>query len=113
MDTKNTVVQFDNNSLYLSAYCTQANNPLHFILNITLHENIDPSRSIWKIESVGRLFVNMTKTVSVIWENLLEGNKKLAESRIWWEMKDQDLYSKDMDTFSKILEEAEDKEVII
>jgi len=110
LEMKNTVVDFTSNGLYLSTHCTQSNNPLHFILNITLHEDIDLSKTYWKMESVGRLFINMTKTVSVIWENLLIGTEKVGGSKIWWEMKDSEEYEKDMETFSKILEEAEEKE---
>lgn len=113
LEMKDTVVEFTSNSLYLSSDCTQSNNPLHFILNITLSEDIDVSKSLWKMESVGRLFVNMTKVTSVIWDNLLAANEKVQGSKIWWEMKDSEQYEKDMETFSKILEEAEEKEACL
>jgi len=35
-------------------------------------EEIEPGNSTWEFESVGRLFVNVTKKTKIIWESLLK-----------------------------------------
>jgi len=110
LETKNTQLEFSPFGVFLTADCIQSNQPLHFHLNVSLLEEIDIAKSSWELEAVGRLFINMTKVTSVIWEKLLNGTEKIPEMRIWWEMKDNDAYSKDMETFAVMFEEQEDKE---
>jgi len=109
LDTKNTNVEFTPFGVSLTADCIQSNQPLHFDFNISLLEEIDVAKSSWSLEAVGRLFMNMTKVTGVIWERLLNGTDKLPQMKIWWDAKDLDQYSKDMETFAVMMEEAEDK----
>ena len=51
--------------------------------------------------------MNITKEEAGIWTSLLNGGVKLPQMRIWWDMKQQ--YPKDMEEFSKLLEEEEEK----
>ena len=53
------------------------------------------------------MFVNITKEEPGIWTSLLAGNAKHSQMRIWWDMKQQ--YPKDMEEFSKLLEEEEER----
>jgi hypothetical protein len=111
LDTKNVAVDIQSKSLSVSADCVQFTHPLHFDLNVELNEEIDASRSTWKIESVGRLFINITKNVQVIWDQLIPDEQKITQMRVWWDMKDNDQYTKDMETFESMIDDADDKEI--
>lgn len=54
VDIKDEIVKIESKSLFFSAYCVQANNPIKFVLNLTLFEEIVPESSHWKLESVGK-----------------------------------------------------------
>jgi len=113
LDPKNTIVDINPNWVFLSADCGQGSIPLHYVLNITLLEPVDPSKSMWKLESVGRLFINVTKTVQVIWEKLLLGDTRIPQMRVWWDMQDNEIYAKDMETFATMIDDADDKDACL
>lgn len=53
------------------------------------------------------MFVNITKAEPKIWLNLLRDGEKNSKMRIWWDMKEA--YKEDMEEFSKLLEEEEER----
>eukprot|EP01017_Pseudomicrothorax_dubius_P027684 TRINITY_DN3225_c0_g1_i5.p1 TRINITY_DN3225_c0_g1~~TRINITY_DN3225_c0_g1_i5.p1 ORF type:complete len:310 (+),score=63.46 TRINITY_DN3225_c0_g1_i5:267-1196(+) len=109
LDVKHENIKIKPWSIFLSAYCVQAHQPMLFKLNFTLYREILPEVSYWKFESVGRLFMNLTKILPDIWPNILQNPEEVPKSQIqvWWDMKKY--YPNDMDKFSQLLEEEEEK----
>jgi hypothetical protein len=57
----NEVVNITNSSLHLNSQCVLTGTPVTFLLDFDFHWEIDVENSIWRQESVGRLFFNITK----------------------------------------------------
>jgi len=108
LEVKNDRIEFKNNGFYFSAFGVQAQQPIHFVLNLTLAKEIIPEESSWNLESVGRLFVSIAKAEHEVWGSLLENNEKLPGMRLWWEMKDK--YKDVMREYEKLVEQQEDAE---
>mmetsp|Transcript_70063 Transcript_70063/g.81693 ORF Transcript_70063/g.81693 Transcript_70063/m.81693 type:complete len:292 (-) Transcript_70063:185-1060(-) len=107
INIKDEVVKIESNSLYFSAFCVQANNPMKFVLNITLYDEIVPESSLWKLESVGRMHVELTKKYEKIWIRLPESTETISQLQVWWDLRDK--YADSMDEYSRMLDELEDK----
>lgn len=107
LEVRTEKVECTSDGFYFSAFGIQAHNPIRFVLNITFAKPINPELCSFATESVGRMFVNITKAEPEIWLHLLNGGVKMPQMRIWWDMKQQ--YPKDMEEFTKLLEEEEEK----
>jgi len=120
---KNEKVEFTENGFYFSAFGMQGQQPMHFVLNLTLHGAIIPEQSTWNLESVGklqriwlqnneffkgRLFVNITKAEPQVWVFLLKNNERSPGMRLWWEMKEN--YKDAMKEYEKLVEKYEEEE---
>ena len=77
---------------------------MEFNLNLTLFKKINISESYWKMDSVGKLFINLTKSDESIWKRL---KQKEGKDIVWWELKS--IYKEDMEKYEKMLEKEEDK----
>lgn len=90
----------------MTAFGIEGYQPIKFELSLKLFKDIVAEDSYWKMDSVGRMFMNLTKTDATqgtLWKRLVESNQKIP---IWWEMKTT--YRQDMDDFQKIIDEEED-----
>jgi len=105
LEVKNERVEFKENGFYFSAFGVQAQQPIHFVLNLTLFKEIIPEQSTWNLESVGRLFVSIAKANNEVWVYPLKNNEKIPGMRLWWEMKDT--YKDATEEYEKLLEEQE------
>ena len=54
LEVKNEKVEFREDGFYFSAFGVQAQQPIHFVLNLTFHKEIIPEQSTWNLESVGK-----------------------------------------------------------
>lgn len=108
LEVKNEKIHFSENAMNFSAFGIQAQLPIQFLLNLAFYKDIVPEQSSWKLESVGRMFVNITKAVPKVWVSLLKDDEKLPQMRFWWEMKDN--FKSEMKEYEKLLEEQEEGE---
>ncbi len=54
LEVRNDKTEFTPNGFYFSAFGVQAQQPIHFVLNLTLFKEIVPEQSSWNLESVGK-----------------------------------------------------------
>lgn len=108
LEVKNEKIEFTENGFYFTAFGMQGQQPLQFVLNLTLHKSIVLEQSTWNMESVGRLFVNITKAEPEVWVFLLKDNGKSPGMRLWWEMKEN--YKDVMKEYEKLVEQYEEEE---
>jgi hypothetical protein len=109
INIRDEVVRIENKNVYLSAYCVQANNPIKFVLNISLFDEIIADKSTWKMESVGRMSMELPKKDEKIWIRLLETTEKMNQMQIWWDLKEE--HAEAMDAYSKLLDEMEEQKI--
>ncbi|CAK57977.1 unnamed protein product (macronuclear) [Paramecium tetraurelia] len=106
LNAKLEVVEIKNESLLIEAFGIVSHIPFKYRYAIKLYKPIDPTTSYEKVESVGTMYVNLTKVEPVLWLRLTEEDYKTP---IWWDLKDN--YRKDMEEFAQMLEkESERKE---
>jgi len=54
LEVRNDKIELTPNGFYFSAFGVQAQQPIHFVLNLTLYKEIIPEQSSWNLESVGK-----------------------------------------------------------
>lgn len=54
LEVKSDRIEFSPNGFYFSAYGIQAQQPIHFLLNLTFYKDIISEQSTWNLESVGK-----------------------------------------------------------
>ena len=60
---------------------------MKYELNLELYDEIDVETSYYELSSVGRVYVNLTKTTSPVrWVRLLATKERLPNMKTWWEM---------------------------
>lgn len=60
---------------------------MKYELFIDLFEEIDPDTSYFEFESVGRLYMNLTKANKPSrWRRLQKSTEKLPNMQLWWEI---------------------------
>lgn len=68
---------------------------------------IQPKDSTYELESVGRLFLNLTKKKEQTrWKYLSSGATKLQNVKIWWDKYEK--YTQELDKIDKSIDEADD-----
>ena len=103
------VVNFTNNTLFLSAYGVQAHQPIAFTLNLTLFDDIVAENSTWKLEAVGTMFFNLTKSNDTLWRRLIVQKEKKIP--VWWHMNSEQTV--EMREFARMLDyEDEEREKV-
>ena len=60
---------------------------MKYELFLDLFEDVDPETSYYEYESVGRLYMNLTKSNKPSrWRRLLKPTEKMPNMQLWWEM---------------------------
>lgn len=59
-------IEITNSTLLMSAYGIQSHQPLRFLVNLTLFDEINPELSNWNADSVGTLFFNLIKVHKIV-----------------------------------------------
>ena len=60
---------------------------LKYELNLEFYGDVNVEKSYYEFSSVGRIYVNLTKTYSPErWERLLKQKEKMPNMQMWWEM---------------------------
>jgi KaiC/GvpD/RAD55 family RecA-like ATPase len=78
--------------LYFEGDCVGTENPIKFILNITLYDKIDKQMSIGKESSVGRFVCELKKQKENVWRRLLKDEEMMNginNMKIWFEMQER------------------------
>lgn len=90
----------------MSSFGLQASQLIHFKLNLNFLHDIDPEGSSYKLDSVGTMFINISKAFAssgTIWPYLTKSKQAYP---IWYEMKNT--YKEAMEEYAKVLEKAEE-----
>jgi hypothetical protein len=111
LNAHNISVEFEDYRVHVTGDCDYGIQPIKYDLDLHLLEQVNITQCSWAKESVGKFFLNMTKIAPVVWDRLLNSSStKMPEMRIWWDMKNNPQYARDMDKVTGIHELVEDKE---
>lgn len=85
----------------------KADQPIKFDMNLTFFDEIVPENSTWVLQSVGRMYLNITKKQSPSkWKRLLLTEEKSYNMQIWWEMRER--FVTELDNFGGKDEDEDD-----
>src|SRR5438105_3666747 len=60
---------------------------MKYELFLDLFEDVDPEASYFEFESVGRLYMNLTKANKPSrWRRLLKSTERMPNLQLWWEL---------------------------
>lgn len=92
LENRKFVINNEGNVLYFEGDCVGTENPIKFILNITLYDKIDKQMSIGKESSVGRFVCELKKQKENVWRRLLKDEEMMNginNMKIWFEMQER------------------------
>ncbi|KRX03579.1 HSP20-like chaperone [Pseudocohnilembus persalinus] len=95
---KDETIQIENQKIFASSYGVITHQPVQWILDLELEQEIIPEQSTWLEQGQGTFFFNLTKAQNgTLWENLEKNTTK--QHGIWWDM--QQKFKKDFDEWNK------------
>ena len=92
LENRKFEINNEGNILYFEGDCINTENPIKFILNITLYDQVDTQMSIGKESSVGRFICELKKQKESVWRRLLKNNEmmnRINNMKIWFEMQER------------------------
>ncbi len=101
LNCKNEEIIINESFIKINSFGVYSNQPIRWLVDMQLEKSISPNDSYWQQDSVGTLFLNLSKAVrGDLWLNLEKNETKKIS--IWWDMRDK--YKADMDSWIEMVE---------